>query len=303
MDVPALIERIRTGGIAPADAPSEADYYRAWIERGVSDPAPLTSAIVGGAMADRLAWVFLAGYQATITRCFPMLPVIPGWRSFVNTEDQTGHLSGTSLLGETGARRLDGSKTWVAAAAHVDELMVSARQNEPPFIVVPRGQAGVHIDHGAPKSYLPEMVQGTVRFDGVEVAESQIVGDETTFPVFRVSEGAYVRVALTSFILSHALRLEADAGLIGGVIAGLLGASEILRLPLPSPLASLAVAGGDRHTTALAAEFEALIEDRDADLHRRWMRDRRLVTGASTGIATRAEAALEGWRPRNARPA
>lgn len=302
MDVPELIERIRTGEIAPVDAPTEADYHRLWVERGVSNADPLETAITGGAMADRLAWVFLAGYQATITRCFPMLPVIPGWRSFVNTEDQTGTLSGTSLQDESGARRLDGSKTWVAAAAHVDELVVSARQNEPPFIVLPRGQAGVHIDDGAPKSYLPEMVQGTVRFDAVEVAESQIVGDETTFPVFRVSEGAYVRVALTSFILSHALRLEADASLIGSAIAGLLGASAILQLPVPSPVASLAVAGADRHTTALAAELEAFIEDRDPDLHRRWMRDRHLVTGASSGIAARAEAALEGWRPRGPRP-
>jgi len=302
VDVPQLVERIRTGQVHPVDAPTEEDYYRAWVQGGVSDADPFTTAVVGGAMADRLAWVFLAGYQATITRCFPELAVMPGWRSFVNTEDRRGILSGTSLLNEDGARRLYGWKTWVAASAHVDELMVSAKQNEPPFIVVPRAQAGVHIDDGTPKAYLTEMVQGTVRFDGVEVADSQIVGDETTFSVFRASEGAYVRVALTAFILSHAIRLGGDATLVGGAISGLLGASAILRLPVPSAIASLAVAGADSHTTWLASEFEAFIQERDEELSRRWLRDNRLVHGASAGIAARADAALDTWRQTAARP-
>ncbi|GMU39710.1 MAG: hypothetical protein AMXMBFR23_05760 [Chloroflexota bacterium] len=300
MDVPELIERIRTGVIAPIDAPDEADYHRAWIEGGVNGPDPLAVAIIGGAMADRLAWVFLAGYQATITRCFPTLPAISGWRSFVNTEDQSGRLPGTTLQNTGGARRLDGWKTWLAAAAHVDELIVSAKQNEPPFAVLPRGQAGVHIDEGTPKSYLPEMVQGTVRFDAVEVAENQVVGDASTFPIFRASETPHVRLALNAFILSHSVRLDADHVLTGEAVAGLLGASGALRLPVPSAAGALAALGVDRHTVALADRFEASISTHDEALHQRWMRDRRLVHGASPTIAARAETALAAWRATDA---
>lgn len=296
MDVRKLIDRIRDGALKPVDAPTEADFYETWTGAGISTSDPFMTAAVGGAVADRLAWVFLAGYQGTITRCFPELEVIPGWRSFVNTEDRRGTLPGTALSGSPGARRLSGWKTWVAAAEHVDELLVSARQNEPPFVAVRRDQAGVHIENGTPKAYLKEMVQGVVRFDDVQVAEAQVVGNETTFSVFRASEGAYVRVALNAFILSHSLRLGADATLVGGAVAGLLGASANLSLPVPSDLAALATAGADSHTAWLASEFEAMVRSRDEALFSRWNRDSRMVHGASGGIAARAEAALDGWR-------
>src|SRR3546814_7764987 len=132
MDVPDLVKRIRTGDIAPVEAPTESDYYQAWTDRRVSSADPFMTAVVGGAMADRLAWVFLAGYQGTLARCFPELEVIPGWRSFVNTEGGRDNLPGTSLTGEPGSRRLSGWKTWVAAAEHVDALLVSAKHNVTP---------------------------------------------------------------------------------------------------------------------------------------------------------------------------
>lgn len=296
MEMAGLLDRIRTGEVHPVDAPTEAEFHAAWVQRGASGADPFATAVVGGAMADRLAWVFLAGYQATITRVFPTLSVISGWRAFVNTEDSSGVLPGTSLAGSPGARRLDGWKTWVAAAAHVDELLVSAKHNQTPFMVVPRTQRGVHIDHGTPKAYLGEMVQGSVRFDGVEIAESQLLGDETSFPVFRASEGAYIRIALAAFILSHSLRLQGEATLVGRAISTLLAASAAQRLPVPSPVAALAVSGADRHVAVLAEEFEALIRDRDEPLWHRWTRDRRLVDGPSGTLAARAESALEAWR-------
>lgn len=296
MDVRELVERIRAGEVAPVPAPTEADFYDAWVASGVSSPDPFMTAAVGGAMSDRLAWVFVSGYQGTITRCFPELEVIPGWRSFTNTEDRRGTLPGTALTGGPGEHRLSGWKTWLAAAEHVDEMLISARQNEPPFIAVRRDQPGVHIEHGTPKAYLKEMVQGMVRFGDIEVDEAQIVGNESTFSVFRASEGAYVRVALNAFILSHALRLGGDATLVGGAIAGLLGAQANLSLPLPSDIAALATAGADSHTGWLASEFEAFIESHDAPLFLRWNRDSRLVHGASGGISARAEAALDSWR-------
>lgn len=296
LDVRGLVERIRTGEIAPVEAPTESEFYEAWVRRGVSSPDPFMTAAVGGAMADRLAWVFVAGYQGTITRCFPELEVIPGWRSFTNTEDRSGTLPGTALTGGPGERRLSGWKTWLAAAAHVDEMLISARQNEPPFVLVRRDQHGVHIEGGPPKAYLQEMVQGAVRFDDVEVDDDQVVGNEATFSVFRASEGAYVRVALNAFILSHSLRLGGSATLVGGAVAGLLGAYANLSLPVPSAVAALATAGADSHTGWLASEFEAFIQARDEALFQRWNRDSRLVHGASSGITARAEAALDGWR-------
>src|SRR3546814_19544067 len=105
MDVPDLVKRIRTGDIAPVEAPTESDYYQDWTDRRVSSADPFMTAAVGSAMDDRLAWVFLAGYQGTLARCFPELEVIPGWRSFVHHEGGRDKHTGSPLTSEPATTR------------------------------------------------------------------------------------------------------------------------------------------------------------------------------------------------------
>lgn len=292
MELKELVEQVVSAAVLTVSAPSEADYHAVWLQHRVGRESPLLIAALGGALADRLAWVFVAGYQATLRRTFPDLPVEDGWCAFVNTEDPSGTLPPTSLTGEPGHRRLSGTKTWLAMADHVDRLLVSARHNTPPFIVVRRDQAGVRIESGGPKSYLSEMVQGRVTFDDIPVPEKQITGDERTFPVFRASESAYVRVALNAFILNHTRRLGGPPALIGGAVAELYASAALLDLDLPSPVAALGLHGVDMHTQALASEFEGYVRAHDEALFQLWTKDRRLVTGASAGIAARAAAVL-----------
>ena len=48
-------------------APSEAAYKAHWQTLGEQDPLAL--AFAGGAIADRLAWVFAAAYQGAVRAC------------------------------------------------------------------------------------------------------------------------------------------------------------------------------------------------------------------------------------------
>ena len=292
MELEQLIDALLSRGIAPEPAPTESEYHALWLRREVGDENEFTTAALGGALADRLAWVFVAGYQATIRRCFPGLPRESGWCAFVNTEDSSGAFPGTTLAGESGQRRLSGWKGWVAAADHIDRLLVSASHNQTPFLVIRRDQPGVTIETGAPKGYLSEMVQGRAHFADVAIAEEQVIGDERTFPVFRSAESAYVRVALAAFILGHSRRLDAPPSLIGGAVGALFSLEAILRLRLPSDTAAVGLLGAANQVSTLAAEFEALIQDRDRALHALWIKDRRLVGGALPGIAARAAKAL-----------
>lgn len=292
MELVQVVDALLTGDIAPQPSPTESDYHALWLGRAVGDEDELVMAALGGALADRLAWVFVAGYQATIRRCFAELPREPGWSAFVNTEDQTGAFPGTTLSGEPGQRRLSGWKGWVAAADHVDRLLVSASHNQVPFAVVRRDQSGVTIETGAPKGYLSEMVQGRAHFEDVTVEEDQVIGDERTFPVFRSAESAYVRAALAAFMLSHARRLDAPPNLISGAAAALFALEAILHRELPSDTAAVGLLGAANQVSALATEFEALLEERDEALHALWTKDRRLVDGALPGIAARAARAL-----------
>lgn len=292
MELHVLVDGVLRGEVRPIPSPTESDYHAVWIEHGAGIHDPLMMAALGGALADRLAWVFVAGYQATIRRCFPDLPPEPVWSSFVNTEDPSGSVPGTSLTGEPSNRRLSGWKTWVAASDHVERLLVSARQGETPFVVVRRDQPGVRIEGGQPKAYLSEMTQGRVEFADMPVREDQLTGDEQTFPTFRSAESAYVRAALNAFIFSHSCRLGGGAALIGQALAGLCAAASILQLPLPSNAAAVAMLGFDVRTIALAHDFASLLETADPSLHALWMKDRRLVTGAASSIAARAAEAF-----------
>jgi alkylation response protein AidB-like acyl-CoA dehydrogenase len=292
MDIAELIDAVLDGRIGPAASPTEGDYHRLWLEQDISREGPFVAAALGGALADRLAWVFLAGYQSTIRRCFPQLPVEPGWAAFVNTEDSSGRLPGTALTGEPGQRRLNGWKHWLAAADHADRLLVSARQEHTPFLVLRRDTPGVRIETYEPATYLAELVQGLVQFVDVHIAENQVTGDERTFPTFRASETAYVRAALFAFMLSHGRRLRGSATLVAGAVAGLLEMQAILQLPLPSEAAVVALLGADDHCQLVALEFEELIEVRDQPLYERWQRDARLVHGASDRLLGRAAGIL-----------
>jgi hypothetical protein len=291
MDLHELIDGVMAGRIAPVSAPAEADYHLVWLEYQVNTSDPFVASALGGALADRLAWVFLAGYQGTIRRCFPALPTEPGWCAFVNTEG-SGGLPGTALTTGSGERRLTGWKTWVAGADHVDRLLVSASHEHLPFCVVRREHAGVRILSGPPSAYLPELVQGRVEFQDVAISPDQLTGDERTFPAFRASESAYIRAALFAFMLAHSLRLEAPPELIASALTGVLTMESLLCLPLPSEAATIATLGASRQCEAVAAEFAALIESRDQALFEHWTRDARLVYGASSGTLTRAEEAI-----------
>lgn len=287
-----VVEGVLRGELVPADAPSEADWAATWRSQQISAHDLEVMAALGGALSDRLAWVFLSGYQATIYRCFPDLPREDGWTSFVNTEDRSGQLPGTSLTGDGAGRRLSGWKGWLAASSSVERLLVSAKQEQTPFILLRRDAPGVRIEDRNAPSYLPELSQGRVQFEDVEVPDSALTGDEQTFPTFRVAEGAYIRVALTAFILAHARRLDAPPTLLGEAVAALHAAVGVVAQPMPSLSSLVAAHGADIVTQRLIVPFEALLAERDPELLERWTRDRRLVTGVSERLASRAAAEL-----------
>ncbi|MCC6238361.1 MAG: hypothetical protein IT299_12440 [Dehalococcoidia bacterium] len=297
MELQELVDRILDHDLEAVAAPAEADYHAAWLARDIASDAEFMLAAHGGALADRLAWVFLAGYQATIRRCFPTLPREAGWAAFVNTEDRSGDFAGTTLSGARGHRVLSGWKGWVAGAGHLDRMLVSASQGRLPFIVVRPSDPGVRLEVGPARGYLSEMTQGRAHFEDAPVREDQVIEDDSTFAVFRASESAYVRAALAAFMLAQTRRLDGPPSLIGGALALLFASESILRLPLPSDAASVAFLGVAEQTTALAAAFEDLIRERDPALYELWNKDRRLITGAFAGVQSRADAVLERVAP------
>ena len=293
MRIDEVIDGILRREVEPAHAPTEADWLATWVANDLGHADLDVMAALGGALSDRLAWVFLSGYQATVARCFPDLPRRGGWTSFVNTEDRSGVLPGTTLSGEGDARRLNGWKGWLAASSSVERLLVSAKQEHTPFVVLDRGTPGVRIEERGTPSYLPELTQGRVQFEDVVVPDDALTGDEHTFPLFRTTEGAYIRVALAAFMLGHARRLDAPAQLLAEAVAVLHASIGVVAQPMPSLPSLVAAHGADLVTQHLVASFEELLRERGPELLARWTRDRRLVTGPGDRIAARAAADLD----------
>ena len=82
----ATIERFYAGAYTTRTCVSEQDYYDLWHACGLHTMSPGDSAIAGALLADRLPWVFAAGYQATLHNAFPGLPRA-GWAAFAATEE------------------------------------------------------------------------------------------------------------------------------------------------------------------------------------------------------------------------
>lgn len=137
------IAQILDGSITPIDAPDEASYLEEWSKAAAPLPGPVTKAVAGGAIADRLAWVFIAGYQAALRRVFPELPV-DGFAAYVASEDRDGELPGVAVLEHKDGFSLAGNKTWVASSDHVQHLVISTGEREETcFYLIHRDAEGV----------------------------------------------------------------------------------------------------------------------------------------------------------------
>ena len=137
---------------------SEAEFKNVWQDQ--ANGPPIARAISAGIHADRLSWVFLAGYQSAIRLAFEGIPENEWW-SFVVSEDKSGQLPG--VVFSDGC--LSGSKTWVAACDNVDGVIVTAAGL---CYYVQRHTTGVQFDSYASGNFLPDMSTGKVCLTSAE---------------------------------------------------------------------------------------------------------------------------------------
>ena len=282
----STVAQILDGSITPIDAVDEAAYLEEWTKAAAPLPTPLAMAITGGAIADRLAWVFVAGYQAANRRVFPELPV-DGWAGYLVSEDRKGELPGVTAEPNDGGFVLNGHKTWVAASDHVQHLVVSVgKGDERRFFFVDRNTEGVAIVSYDRASYLGDMSQGRATFEGVAVAPSNVVTDHA----FGNAEPLYVLTAAAAFILSHTRSRGGPTSLEGRALATVAAAAALSEADPTDSQVTLGLVGVAAGVDAVATEFEAFLAETDKALLERWSTDRRLITMFTAGLERRAGA-------------
>jgi hypothetical protein len=232
-----MLEQFLEGKYSVVDCPTEQDYYTLWREQGLGVLAPSESAIAGALLADRLPWVFAAGYQATLQNAFPGLPE-SGWAAFIATEDTQDPQAhpGTTLTGDGDGLLLNGHKSWVAHSRFVDHLIVTV--NDPDGdkyrargLIIERARRGVTLTHREQPSFLAGLSQGYAKFENTPVDPSEVF-EFGPIGQFGRTEAKFVMLAGTAFMLA---RTDEDSDLrdriitISAALIALLGEEETSR--------------------------------------------------------------------------
>lgn len=168
---------------------NEAQYKSAWQQ--LEAPSLVELAVSGGALADRLSFVFCAAYQCAVRHCFMSYfkDLDPhAWYCLAASEDRTGTLPGVTVNGNV----VNGNKTWIAAAAVVDKLIVTAHGET---LLIDREASGVTIDEGTKPGFLPDMTQGKASFSNTPI-ESRLPAPGN----FPFAEGFYTLCASAGYL-------------------------------------------------------------------------------------------------------
>ena len=264
----ALAERLLGAGTAGPSCETEADWYAYW-NRHIEDlTSPAERALAGGMAADRLAWVFLSGYQGALMHCFPEFAGA-GWGCFAVAEAQD---SPCALTG-TGPATLTGTKTWIAGAEQLDRLVV-ALDGVTRFVCVPRDAAGLTIELPRTPSFLAEMSQGVAVFDQTPI--ESVVEDAGHARQFRRAEPTFVLLALTGYLAAQSGpngSVIDDAAAVAGRVeelVALLDERESVKVRLHAIQTAL---------KKMAEQFVGeTLPSRSAAEQNRWARDARLLS-------------------------
>lgn len=259
--------------------PDQQQFFDLWNAADLQQLPPTSLAEQGGRLADRAAWVFVAAYQGAMRQCFPQLRELSGWASYLVSEarDESGTPTCT-VEHDANGLLLNGHKNWVAAASHLQWLVVNASNAEGATsnLLVAADAGGVSLPAKPSGRFLPELAVGRAEFAAVALAPGAELLDATTrAPLFGLIEARCLLVALAAHFAEQAPAEQAPAEallLAGGLVTTelgqrasievLLSAMQLLSDWLPTWL-----------TSASATETPV-----GRDIRLRWADDVRLVS-------------------------
>ena len=266
---------------------------------------PIERAIVGGFRADRPAYAFAAGYQEALRELLGVQgSALDDERlALTATEREGNHPAAirSSLRPQEDGFVLTGEKTW---ATEANRLVVIASTGSDPdgrnrlaAILVPTERVGVSTrPHDNPSPLVPEIPHLMVRFDGVTVDPHDVLpgdGYERYLRPFRSIEDLHVHAALLAWLFRIGRSSGWSSDLCERLLNTLLAATSLGSLDPSSPATHVALAGFLGQGRLLVEEAEAQPSWVDEASRRRWLRDRRLMSIASSARERRRENA---WR-------
>ena len=277
------LESLLYNDLTTPDSPTEKDFYETWFKMNLNLLPPIGMAIRGALIADRPAWVFASGYQATLNNAFPFI-CRNGWAAFAATEDASDPKThpGTTLEGTDNNIVLQGHKSWVGHSKLVSQLLItvnhpSGDKTKVKGVAVGRNDFGVSLTHRQKAKFLRAMSQGFAHFEQTPVNPEKIFPFE---PIrqFGRTEAKFVMLACAVFMAKESETVRRDRLIsVAAAICSLIRESTTSR----------------QTYGAIDREYQACVKEFLADYNPNtipfWEVDKRLFTMYTERIQRRAD--------------
>lgn len=296
-----ILERVLRGS-GPESFERLDDFWRRHLEVAGDVPQPIDRAVLGGALADRLGFAFVAGYSAAIQALFGRPSSIRA--SLAATEAGGAHPRAIeTTLTRAGDRwRLDGHKRWVSAPG--EELFVLCRRADTPgpraqLLVVRVPTERVRLIPQPPMSFIPEVSHAELALENVEVFDSEVLegdGWERWVKPFRTVEDLHVHAALLGHLLSVGTREAWPEDALEALAHSLTGFVALTHAPPDSPSTHVSLAGAFAALERLLDRLSPQLDRLPPPERDRWRRDAPLLAVAGKARALRRAKAWERLR-------
>lgn len=267
------------------------------------EASPFEAALLGGALADRIGYAFVAGIQAALGALLPGVSraEVP---ALLATEAQGAHPRTIATRFDEAAGTVIGEKRFATLAPVADVLLVLAKAGETEgrnvlrVVRVDPRAPGVRIEPMPQLAFAPEVPHATVFLDGASVA-GVLEGDgfERYVKPFRTLEDVHVMAAILAHVTVEARARNWPQAVIEdalAAIAALRGISDAPPLDAPT---HVALAGALRAArTVLEAVDRCFAAGPADDPSKRWHRDRPLASVAERARTQRLEVAWSRLR-------
>ena len=187
-------------GLVKKPYQDEAGFKEACLTNFSEQRTPAELAYVGGALADRLAFLFVTGYQSAVKHTFHLTS--SSWAVLAVSEDQSTD-SPKPPLAIDGQMRLSGYKTWVACSAVTDQIIVSIGDpKHGEYRIIDRNRPGLTIQPKTNVKFLADMSQGIAEFRDLQSSSADLL-PTPDIKLFAKREPLYLYISFCGFLAEH----------------------------------------------------------------------------------------------------
>jgi len=281
-----------------AVSPPETSTVRAWWDATAAERGAFATtvdrALVGGALADRVAFAFAGGYWEALRF---LVPSLSGITALCATEEGGNHPRAIKTTLRDGV--INGHKKWATSAGDASALLVVASvgesegKNRLRVVRVSTSAPGVTIKSSA-APFVPEIEHAEVLLDNVAVSEADVMpgdGYDDYLKPFRTVEDLHVHAAVAGYLIGVARRKKLGASLVESLLAVAAATRALATADMKAASTHLALAGTLELVTHIVAQVEAAWSAAPDDEWKRWQRDRSLMQVATKARVARRETA------------